>query len=158
MLNRTYDNQVCSIARALEIVGERWTILIIRDAFLGVRRFDDFQKSLGVARNVLQQRLGRLIEHGILERVRYQEKPERFEYRLTEKGVDLWPTIVTLIAWGDKHAPGPDGPPVVLTHKGCGGKVNDRRVCERCDALLGARDVIVKPGSPAGRARAATMQ
>ena len=158
MLGNTYEGQICSIARSLEVIGERWTILIIRDAFLGIRRFDDFQKSLGVARNVLQQRLARLIEHGILERVRYQEKPERFEYRLTEKGVDLWPTIVTLIAWGDKHAPDPAGPPVVLTHRGCGGKVNDRRICERCDALLTARDVTVKPGSPAGRARAAALQ
>src|SRR3954470_24586268 len=109
LLNRTYENQVCSIARALELVGERWTILIVRDAFLGVRRFDDFQRSLGIARNVLQNRLERLVEHGLLERARYQEKPERFEYRLTEKGLDLWPVLVSLISFGDRHA-APDGP------------------------------------------------
>src|SRR4051794_7465572 len=148
MLGNTYEGQLCSIARSLEAIGERWTILIIRDAFLGVRRFDDFQRSLGVARNVLQQRLTRLTENGILERVRYQEKPERFEYRLTEKGMDLWPVVVTLISWGDNHVAAPDGPPVLLEHKDCGGKVNDRRICERCDALLGPRDVIARPGRP----------
>jgi DNA-binding HxlR family transcriptional regulator len=135
----------------LELVGERWTILIVRDAFLGVRRFDDFQRSLGVARNVLQGRLTRLVEGGILERVRYQERPERFEYRLTEKGRDLWPVVVSMLAWGDKHA-APEGPPVVLEHRDCGGRVNDRRICEACGELLELRDVRPRrgPGVPAG--------
>jgi DNA-binding HxlR family transcriptional regulator len=146
MLGNTYENQTCSAARALEVVGERWTMLIVRDAFLGVRRFDDFQRSLGIARNVLQARLGRLVENGILERVRYQERPERFEYRLTEKGVDLWPLMVSLLAWGDRHA-APDGPPVVLEHRGCGGRVNDRRICDSCGALLGPRDVKATRGA-----------
>jgi DNA-binding HxlR family transcriptional regulator len=145
MLGRTYEGQVCSAARALEVVGERWTLLIVRDAFLGVRRFDDFQRSLGIARNVLQGRLERLVEHGILERVRYQERPERFEYRLTEKGLDLWPVMVSLLAWGDRHAAA-DGPPVVLEHRDCGGRVNDRRICEKCGALLGPRDVKARRG------------
>jgi DNA-binding HxlR family transcriptional regulator len=145
MLGNTYDGQVCSIARSLELVGERWTILIIRDAFLGVRRFDDFQRSLGIARNVLQGRLERLVEGGILERVRYQERPERFEYRLTEMGVDLWPVVVALLSWGDRHL-APDGPPVVLEHRGCGGAVNDRRICEQCGALLEAKDVRARRG------------
>src|SRR3954463_8086860 len=113
MLGRSYEGQVCSVARTLEIVGERWTLLIVRDAFFGVRRFDDFQRSLGIARNVLQGRLERLVEEGILERVRYQERPERFEYRLTEKGLDLWPVVVSLLAWGDRHA-APDGPAMIL--------------------------------------------
>ena len=86
MLKRDYEGQECSIARALEIVGERWTLLIIRDAFLGLRRFDEFQESLGIARNVLTDRLNRLVEEGILERVRYSERPERYEYHLTKKG------------------------------------------------------------------------
>ncbi len=145
MLGNTYDNQTCSIARTLELIGERWTILIIRDAFLGVRRFDEFQRSLGVARNVLQGRLERLVENGILERVRYQERPERFEYRLTEKGLDLWPVVVSLLSWGDRHA-APEGPPVLLEHRGCGGRVNDRRICETCGALLGPRDVKARLG------------
>jgi DNA-binding HxlR family transcriptional regulator len=103
MLKRTYEGQNCSIARALELVGERWTLLIIRDAFLGLRRFDEFQESLGVARNVLTDRLNRLVSQGILERVRYQERPERFEYRLTEKGRDLAVPVLALMKWGDRH-------------------------------------------------------
>ena len=145
MLGNSYDNQVCSIARSLELIGERWTILIVRDAFLGIRRFDELQRSLGVARNVLQNRLERLVEHGILERVRYQERPERFEYRLTEKGLDLWPVLVSLISWGDRHA-APEGPAIILEHRDCGGPVNDRRICEKCGALLGPRDVQARPG------------
>ncbi|MEA2428710.1 MAG: hypothetical protein QOF37_2338 [Thermoleophilaceae bacterium] len=145
MLGNSYTGQVCSAARALEVVGERWTILIVRDAFLGVRRFDEFQRSLGIARNVLQGRLESLVENGILERVRYQKRPERFEYRLTEKGLDLWPVVVSLLAWGDRHM-APDGPPVVLEHRGCGGRVNDRRICDSCGALLGPRDVKARCG------------
>jgi DNA-binding HxlR family transcriptional regulator len=145
MLGNTYESQVCSIARSLEMIGERWTLLIIRDAFLGIRRFDDFQRSLGVARNVLQGRLERLVDGGILERVRYQERPERFEYRLTEMGLDLWPVVVSLLNWGDKHL-SPDGPAMILEHRGCGGHVNDRRICDACGALLGPRDVKARPG------------
>src|SRR3982074_3115939 len=88
MLKRDYEGQNCSIARALEVVGERWTLLIVRDAFLGLRRFEQFQESLGIARNVLTERLNRLVEEGILERVRYSERPERYEYRLAEKRAD----------------------------------------------------------------------
>ena len=149
MLGNTYEGQVCSVARTLEVVGERWTILIIRDAFRGIRRFDDFQRSLGVARNVLQGRLERLVEHGILKRVPYQERPERFEYRLTESGIDLWPVVVALLNWGDRHA-APDGPPVVLEHRGCGGHMNDRRICEECGAYLAAREVIMRGGPALG--------
>jgi DNA-binding HxlR family transcriptional regulator len=149
MLGNTYTGQVCSIARSLELIGERWTILIVRDAFLGVRRFDDFQRSLGIARNVLQGRLERLVANGILERVRYQERPERFEYRLTKKGVDLWPVVVALLSWGDRHM-APEGPPVRLEHRDCGGTVNDRRICERCGALLEAADVRARRGPALG--------
>ena len=148
MLGNTYERQQCSIARSLELIGERWTILIIRDAFLGIRRFDDFQRNLGIARNVLQARLARLVETGILERVRYQERPERFEYRLSPKGLDLWPVVVSLLAWGDRHA-APDGPPMLLEHRGCGGRVNDRRICEECGALLEVGDVRPRRVKPA---------
>ena len=147
MLRNTYEGQTCSVARSLELVGERWTILIIRDAFRGIRRFDDLQRSLGVARNVLQNRLTRLVEHGILERVRYQERPERFEYRLTEAGIDLWPVVVALLQWGDKHCATPGGPPVVLEHRGCGGELDDRRVCTKCGTALQARDVRMRPSA-----------
>ena len=145
MLPRTYDDQTCSIARTLERIGDRWTMLIVRDAFLGVRRFDDFQRELGVARNVLTDRLGRLVDEGILDKRAYQERPERFEYRLTEKGIDLWPVIVALLQFGDAYY-APEGPPVVLTHKQCGGQVDAHRICDRCGKRLTARDAIGRPG------------
>jgi len=103
MLKRGYEGQNCSIARTLEIVGERWTLLIIRDVFLGLRRFDQLQESLGVARNVLTDRLNRLVEEGILERVQYSQRPLRFEYRLTEKGRELNVALTALRQWGDAH-------------------------------------------------------
>jgi DNA-binding HxlR family transcriptional regulator len=103
MLKRDYDGQNCSIARALEIVGERWTLLIVRDAFLGRRRFDEFQESLGISRNILTERLGRLVDEGILERVRYQDHPQRYEYRLTAKGRDLHLALTGLRQWGDTY-------------------------------------------------------
>src|SRR5919112_1255319 len=127
MLGRGYDNQVCSIAGTLEVIGERWTLLVLRDVFLGLRRFDEIQGDLGIARNVLQTRLERLGEEGVLERHRYQERPERYEYRLTEKGIDLWPVLMSLMKWGDRHVY--DGaPPVRIEHKGCGGTLDDHRM------------------------------
>src|ERR1700732_131925 len=104
MLGRDYENQVGSIASALEVVGERWSLLVVRDVFLGLRRFDEIQADLGIARNVLQTRLRKLIDQGVLERRLYQERPPRHEYRLTEKGLDLWPTVVALMQWGDRYA------------------------------------------------------
>ena len=103
MLRREYEGQNCSIARALEVVGERWTLLIIRDVFLGRRRFDELQESLGIARNVLTDRLNRLVEQRILERVPYSERPKRYEYRLTAKGLELNVALTALRQWGDKH-------------------------------------------------------
>ena len=115
MLNRNYEDQNCSIARALEIVGERWTLLIVRDVFLGRHRFDEFQESLGIARNVLAERLNRLVDEGILERVRYSERPERFEYHLTPKGRDLHLALAGLRQWGDKYVS--EKPPTLLRRK-----------------------------------------
>jgi DNA-binding HxlR family transcriptional regulator len=152
VLHNTYEGQACSIARTLELVGERWTLLILRDAFLGVRRFDDFQRSLGIARNVLNTRLQRLVESGLLEKRRYQERPERFEYRLTEMGLDLWPVTVALMEFGDRHLAGEEGPPTVLEHRGCGGHVTAACTCSRCAAQLTARDVRPVPGPGAPRA------
>jgi DNA-binding HxlR family transcriptional regulator len=115
MLNRDYEGQNCSIARALEVVGERWSLLIVRDVSLGLRRFDELQENLGVARNVLSDRLNRLVEEGVLERVRYSERPERFEYRLTRKGRDLNIALSGLRQWGDKYLS--EKPPRVLLRK-----------------------------------------
>jgi DNA-binding HxlR family transcriptional regulator len=152
MLKSDYSEQNCSIARTLELVGERWTILVLRDVFLGRRRFDQFQRSLGVARNVLATRLDRLVSEGILEKVPYQERPVRHEYRLTEKGLDLWPVIVELLRWGDRYA-APAGPPIVLRHRGCGGELGEGRVCTRCGESLKVRDVRAEPGPGAGVAQ-----
>jgi DNA-binding HxlR family transcriptional regulator len=103
MLKRDYDGQLCSIARALELVGDRWTLLIVRDLVLGLTRFDEFFESLGVASNVLTDRLNRLVDEGIVERARYSERPERFEYRLTPKGRELGMVLLALMQWGDRH-------------------------------------------------------
>ena len=144
-LRRDYEGQQCSLARSLEVIGERWTLLILRDAFLGTRRFDDFQKSLGIARNVLTTRLKRLIDEGLLERRRYQERPERYEYRLTEKAVDLWPVLFTLMRFGDKHA-GEGMPPTRVEHRDCGTPIDDHMCCPDCGVQVGPRDVVAKRG------------
>ncbi len=146
MLGNDYKSQKCTIAGALEVVGERWSLLIVRDVFLGLRRFDQIQANLGVARNVLQVRLTRLIEQEVLERRLYQERPPRHEYRLTEKGLDLWPTVVALMQWGDRYAAPAAGPPVVLEHRGCGGKIDEHRICEQCGARLSVREARALPG------------
>ena len=132
MLGRTYDDQVCSIARALEVLGERWTLLIVRDALLGLRRFEDFQRSLGVARNVLTDRLARLVEAGVLDRVLYQDRPPRHEYRLTPRGRELAVPIIGLMQWGDRHLAGPDGPPRLTRHRDCGGTLSATLTCTTC--------------------------
>jgi DNA-binding HxlR family transcriptional regulator len=146
MLGNQYTSQTCSIAGALEVVGERWSLLIVRDIFLGLRRFDEIQDDLGIARNVLQTRLTRLLEQGVLEKRLYQERPARYEYRLTEKGLDLWPTMISLMKWGDRHTPQADGPPVLLEHRGCGGAVDEHLTCEHCGAKLSAREARALPG------------
>lgn len=146
MLRSDYPGQVCSIAKALEVIGERWSLLIVRDVMNGRRRFDSLQKGLGIARNVLSARLQRLVEEDILERRLYQTSPERHEYFLTEKGLDLWPALVALLGWGDRHSPNPNGPPMLIVHKECGGPVSDRGICERCGEVLHARDARAMPG------------
>ncbi|MGA2009101.1 MAG: helix-turn-helix domain-containing protein [Solirubrobacteraceae bacterium] len=149
-LQSTYENQNCSVAATLELIGERWTLLIVREALLGVHRFDEIQADLGIARNVLQTRLQRLVDHGIMEKRLYQEHPERYEYRLTAAGLGLWPTIVTLMKWGDANLPQPGGPPVVLEHRGCGGAIDMHATCERCGEKLSAREAWATPGPGAG--------
>jgi DNA-binding HxlR family transcriptional regulator len=146
MLGKDYENQRCSIAGALAVVGERWSLLIVRDVMLGLRRFDEIQSSLGIARNVLHARLTRLQEQGVLERSPYQEHPPRYEYRLTEKGLDLWPTVFALMQWGDTHAASEAGPPVLVEHHGCGGAVDEHRICQTCGERLSVGDVRALPG------------
>jgi DNA-binding HxlR family transcriptional regulator len=136
----------CSIARTLDVVGEWWTLLIVRDAFRGIRRFDDFQTSLGLARSVLTARLRGLTEHGILERHAYSDHPPRFEYRLTEKGRSLFPVIAVLLGWGDTWAPDPAGPPVVLVHDSCGQPTTPVLTCPHCDGEVSAANTRSEPG------------
>jgi len=141
VLKRDYPTQYCSVASTLEIIGERWTILIVRDIFLGIRRFDDLQRNLGVARNILQSRLERLTEHGIVVKRAYQERPVRYEYRLTTKGADLWPVLVALLHWGDHYALEGE-PPIALQHRGCGGELDDRRRCLACGADVSVTEAL----------------
>jgi DNA-binding HxlR family transcriptional regulator len=122
----------CSIARALDIVGEWWTLLVLRDVFLGLRRFEAIQADLGIARNVLSDRLTTLIDAGVLARRRYQEHPERYEYVLTDMGRDLVPVLLALMRWGDRWL-SPDGPPMVLVHRSCGEPVTADGQGERCE-------------------------
>ena len=133
--------QPCSMARTLAVVGDRWTLMILRDAFLKVRRFDDFQKSLGLARRVLAERLALLVEEGVLEKRPYQDKPVRHEYRLTDKGLDLYPAVLALVHWGDRYYAGPEGPPVLHHHKTCGHDFHGVLACSECGKKVKPKQV-----------------
>jgi len=146
VLRRDYPALDCSVAKALEVVGERWSLLIVRSVMHGNRRFGEMQESLGIARNVLSARLQRLIDEEILERRAYQESPPRYEYFLTQKGLDLWPALIALLNWGDRYSPDPGGPRRLIVHKQCGGTVSERGICERCGKVLTARDAKQVPG------------
>ena len=153
MLQHTYPTQTCSIARTLEVVGERWSLLVLRDALFGRRRFDEFQAGLGIASNVLAARLARLCSEGLLERRLYQTRPERHEYLLTEKGRDLAPALIALTEWGDRWA-APDGPPILYRHSTCGSAVTHQVVCATCGRVddPAAVTALPGPGMPADRA------
>ncbi|MBA2694734.1 MAG: helix-turn-helix transcriptional regulator [Actinobacteria bacterium] len=154
MLGRDYSDQVCSVARSLEVVGERWTLLIIRDVLLGRHRFDELVDSVGVTRTVLTQRLHHLVEEGVLLRTAYQHRPERFAYTLTVKGQALTPVIAQLLTWGDRYYPEPDGPPRLLLHRDCGGPAQPTFTCGRCQVELAPGDIATGPGpSLPGRER-----
>ena len=148
VLQRGYPEQVCSIARALEVIGERWTLLIVRDAVLGMERFEDFQADLGIASNVLSNRLKLLCDEDVLRRVPDPERPGRPKYVLTEKGAELGPVLIVLMKWGDRHYPAPGGPPRLTLHAGCGGNIGPDFVCDRCgkQAKPGELDLPDGPG------------
>jgi DNA-binding HxlR family transcriptional regulator len=138
MPHRTFEGQNCSIARALEVVGERWTLLVLREVFLGRRRFREIKRNTGVASNILSDRLSTLVDHGVLER-------DGEEYVLTDKGVDLNPVLLTLMAWGDKYD-APNGPPKVPVHRACGHDAHPRLHCSHCGEELGPRATTVRDG------------
>ena len=148
MQRTSFEGVNCSVAHCLDVVGEWWSLLIVRDAFLGVTRFDDFQARLGISRNILTQRLNRLVDNEILTRVRYQDHPPRSEYRLTSKGRDLWPVVTAMRQWGDRWA-APDGTPLQIRHTACGHVVTAVPACSHCGEPLDARSVTAVPGSGA---------
>jgi DNA-binding HxlR family transcriptional regulator len=141
----SFEDMNCSVAQCLEIVGEWWSLLIVRQAFLGVSRFDDLHQRLGLSRSVLTDRLDDLVAHGVLQRVAYQQHPARHDYRLTDKGRDLWGVLTAMRQWGDRWA-APDGPPMEMIHKGCGHVAQATPVCSVCGEPLDTRSVRVVPG------------
>jgi len=151
VLQRDYPDQVCSIARSLEVIGERWTLLIVRDAVIdGKSRFEEFQESLGIASNVLASRLRLLSDHGVLERVPDPERPGRPMYVPTEKGQELGLVLFALMKWGDRYYPTRKGPPRLTLHAGCGGNIDAEWYCDRCGKQAGPGELELQlgPGSP----------
>jgi DNA-binding HxlR family transcriptional regulator len=138
------DQQPCSLARALAVVGDRWTLLVLRECFLGVRRFDEFEKRLGITRHVLADRLKKLTEAGVLSKQLYQQRPPREAYRLTEKGHELYPVLLALVNWGDRHLSGAEGAPIRHVHKSCGQPMHGVLGCSECGDPLAARDVALR--------------
>lgn len=146
MRHSSLHDEPCSIARTVAVLGERWTLVILREAFEGRRRFEDMQRHLGIARNILAGRLQRLVAEGILERRPYSERPPRYEYRLTEKGRDLYPVLVSMMRWGDRYTSGDAGPPVRLVHEPCGHEADPRLVCSHCGAVVDPAQMRAEPG------------
>ena len=136
----------CSVARSVAVIGDRWTLMILRDCFLGVRRFEAFQERLGISRTIIADRLKHLTEEGVLKRVPYQEHPTRHEYRLTDKGLDLHPVVMAIVHWGDRHYAGEAGPPLLHRHKTCGCDFHPVQTCSECGEPVDARAVETRPG------------
>jgi DNA-binding HxlR family transcriptional regulator len=151
---RAYDSGTCSIARTLALVGDRWTLLVLRDVANGVRRFDELASHLGIARNVLSRRLGALTEAGLVERSAYREpgERERYEYRLSGPGRELIPILLAFMDWGDRNLAGPEGPPAVARHAGCGARIRVSVTCEEGHELGQRPRLRLEPG-PGSRMR-----
>jgi DNA-binding HxlR family transcriptional regulator len=143
---RPFADQNCSIARSLAVLGGRWTLLVMREVLLGHRRFADIRRHVGVAPNILSDRLQTLVDHGLLERRLYSRHPESFEYVPTPKGRDVSPVLVALLEWGDRHAAPPEGPPRVLVHAGCGHDAHPEMRCTHCGDVIEAGELSVRPG------------
>jgi DNA-binding HxlR family transcriptional regulator len=142
----TLESEHCSVARTVAVIGDRWTLLILRDCFLRVRRFETFQARLGITRHVLAARLKKLVQFGVLERIAYQERPKRYDYRLTERGLDLYPIIMSIVHWGDVHMGDARGRPMLHQHRGCGHLFDPVLTCSECGEPIKARDVTVRDG------------
>lgn len=146
MRKATFADMHCSIAQTLEIIGEWWTLLVLRDAFLGIRRFDEFVERLGISRNVLTSRLDTLVNAGVLERRPYDEARGRYDYHLTDKGRALWPVLTALRQWGDEWVYGAGNEPLLIEHRTCGSVTNAQMTCDNCGETLDARSVRALPG------------
>jgi DNA-binding HxlR family transcriptional regulator len=142
----THRLEADSVGRALGLIGDRWTLMILREALFGVRRYGQLARNLGIPRPTLSARLRSMVDSGLLERVRYASDPDRYEYRLTEAGRDLLPAAVLLMRWGDKHLAGPEGPPIVLRHHDCDGLADPALTCRRCGGEITAHNVTPEAG------------
>jgi DNA-binding HxlR family transcriptional regulator len=140
-----WNRDDCAVERTLSVIGDKKTLLVLREAFLGVHRFDRLRENTGLARNILSDRLNTLVANGVLRRERYSERPERYEYRLTRKGVDLWPVLMTLMNWGLRYGE-IDEPTILLEHKACGATMMPRLECPECGEPVTAFDVRALPG------------
>ncbi|MFZ5720034.1 MAG: winged helix-turn-helix transcriptional regulator [Pseudomonadota bacterium] len=138
--------EACSVARTIAVIGDRWTLMILRDCFLGVRRFEDLERRLGISRSIVADRLKRLVDEGVLRREAYQDRPLRHEYRLTEKGLALHPVMMAIVHWGDEFYAGDAGPPMLHRHKACGCDFAPVQTCSACGEPVTARDVEVRAG------------
>jgi DNA-binding HxlR family transcriptional regulator len=144
------EEEQCSVARTMAVIGDRWTLLILRECFLRVRRFEELQAKLGITRHLLSERLKKLVRFGVLQRARYQERPARYEYILTKRGLDLHPIVMTIVHWGDTHMVDERGRPKLLEHKKCGKLFDPVMVCSECGEPIGAKQVEAYdgPGAP----------
>ena len=136
----------CSVARTVSVIGDRWTLMVLRDCFLGIRRFEDFQARLGISRTITAERLKHLTDEGVLKKVPYQDRPVRYEYRLTDKGLDLYPVVIAIVNFGDRHYAGDAGPPLLHRHKACGHDFAPVMTCSCCHEPLKAREVETRAG------------
>jgi DNA-binding HxlR family transcriptional regulator len=147
------SDERCSVARTIAVIGDRWTLLILRDCFLRVRRFDAFEERLRITRHILADRLKKLVAHGVLKKLPYQESPVRYEYRLTQAGLDLYPLLTCLRYWGDRYAAGRNGPPFLFRHQDCGHVFDPVVTCSGCGEPIDPRAVDVLPGRGANGSR-----
>jgi DNA-binding HxlR family transcriptional regulator len=148
------EEEPCSVARTVAVIGDRWTLLILRECFLRTRRFEAFQAALGITRHLLAERLKKLVRFGVLRRVPYQDSPKRHEYILTQKGLDLYPIMMAIVHWGDSHMVDERGRPVLHEHRACGKTFDPIMVCSECHRALAPREVLVHPGPGAHRPHA----
>lgn len=152
------EEQACSLARTVSVIGDRWTLLILRDCFLRVRRFDDFHTRLGIGRPILADRLSKLVDAFVLTKVAYQNHPPRYEYRLTPKGLDLYPVVMSIVHWGDVHMSGKKGRPLLHHHVRCNHQFDPLMVCSECAEVLDPREVRTAAGPGARDAQHLPME